>query len=311
MEKEKLAQAINWETILKLYNDDYEKACKVWDLYKHMFLFPISSDFSLWSVKLDVSINKLFETYSIIKDNFKDLLSETKILVYGDIYWPNQINDFPYPTRVLYCLGKVELLSKTNVSIIGTKSPAAKSVDKIDKVVDNLIKNEILVNSSLSFGIAGHAAVKSLSSFAPVIAVIPTSLDKYYPKEHKDIQSYIAKEGGVVVTRVAPRDKNIKWNILLRNRLMSALSSSLLILEEVDGGGAIQIADFALRNNRDVYFFSSLKSDSSISWPQKLINKGAKTLRFPSDLPKAINGIAPVKLNKKRESEEIVQMRLF
>ncbi|MCY1151576.1 MAG: DNA-processing protein DprA [Sphaerochaetaceae bacterium] len=311
MIKDNLVQAINWETLVIVCNSDFNKACFIWDKYKHLFSFPISSDFSLWASNLSVSINKLFEIYTKVCEDFKTLSNDTTILLYGDDNWPTRIDDSSFPTRILYCKGNLDLLNKQSVSIIGTKSPKKESVDKVDKVVKSLIKNEIIVISGLSFGIQGHAAVNSLSNFAPVIAVLATPLDKVYPKEHKKIQDYIEKEGGLVITRVAPNNKNIKWNILLRNRLMTSLSCASIIIEERDRGGAIQIAEHSLEINRNVFFFSYLKKDSSITWPKLLIEKGAKSIRFPSDLPKALNETEITKIAKKTNKEEVVQLKLF
>jgi DNA processing protein len=311
MIKDNLIQAINWETLVIVCNSDFNKACFIWDKYKHLFSFPISSDFSLWASNLSVSINKLFETYTKVCEDFKTLSNDTTILLYGDDNWPTRIDDSSFPTRILYCKGNLDLLNKQSVSIIGTKSPKKESGDKVDKVVKSLIKNEIIVISGLSFGIQGHAAVNSLSNFAPVIAVLATPLDKAYPKEHKKIQDYIEKEGGLVITRVAPNNKNIKWNILLRNRLMTSLSCASIIIEERDRGGAIQIAEHSLEINRNVFFFSYLKKDSSITWPKLLIEKGAKSIRFPSDLPKALNETETTKIAKKTNKEEVVQLKLF
>ena len=311
MINEKLIQAINWETLIIVCNNDINAACKIWDKYKKFFSFPISSNFSLWSINLDISISKLFKIYTQVCEDFKFLPYKTVIVSEGDDNWPSQINNFKYSTRVLYCLGDVTLLKKNNVAIIGSKSPNEDTLEKLDKIIMSLIKNEILVSSGLSFGLQGHSAAKALEANSPVVAVIATSLDQFYPKSHKKIQDFIANKGGVVVTRVAPNNKNQKWNILLRNRLLSALSSAVMIMEERDGEGSIQVADYCLKNNRKVFFFSSLKKEKSITWPKDLLEKGAKTLRYPGDLARAINsGIQP-KLKKKTNNDDVNQLTLF
>ena len=311
MDKQKINQAINWETLLIVCNNDCAKASLIWDKYKHLFTLPMSSDFSLWAVNLNISINKLFEIYTKVAEDFKNLPKDVKVLISGDYNWPSQIDKFPYPTKVLYCLGNIDLLKKKNVAIIGSKAPSKENLEKLEKVVKALIKQEIVVTSGLSLGTQGHAAVQSLSNFAPVIAVIPTPLDQYYPKEHKQIQEYIAREGGLVITRVAPSNKNIKWNVLLRNRLMSAISSATFILEEIDRGGSVQMANYSLDNERDVFFFSTLKRVKTLTWPNELLEKGAKTIRFPSDLAKAVSNNIPQKIVKKTNNEDIVQLKLF
>lgn len=311
MINEKLIQAINWETIVIVCNNDLDIASNLWDKFEHVLRFPISSDFSLWAVNFNISISKLFEIYTKIKEDFKSLPKETKILIYKDENWPSQIDSFSFPARVLYCLGNIDLLKKKSVAIVGTKSPKKETVVKVEKVVKALIRNEVLVTSGLSLGIQGHAAVNSLSNFSPVISVLATDLKSFYPEGHKKIQEYIAREGGLVLTRVAPNNNNIKWNVLLRNRLMSSISSALMIIEERDRGGAVRMADYSLENKRDVFFFSALKRDKSITWPKLLIEKGAKVIRFPSDLPKAVNGDKSEQGDKKLSKEEIVQLKLF
>ncbi len=313
MINEKLIQAINWETLILVCNNDTNKACKIWDKYNKFFTFPISSNFSLWAINLNISINKLFEIYTQVCEDFKLLPHHTKIVCCGDDNWPSQINFFEYSTRVLYCLGDVTLLKKNNVAIIGSKSPQKETLAKLDKVIKALIKKDVVVTSGLSFGLQGHAAVKGLAINSPIIAVIATSLGQYYPKSHKKIQDFIAGEGGVVVTRVAPNNKNLKLNILLRNRLMSALSSAVMIMEERDGEGSIQIADYSLKNDRKVFFFGVLKDEDSITWPKDLIEKGAKTLRYPGDLARFINGTSQTKKKKKKKSnnDDEGQLTLF
>ena len=124
MNREKLIQAINWETIVSVCNKDTDKACKIWDKFSHVLSFPISGDFSLWALNLDVSISRLFEIYTFICEDFKLLPKKTIITTFGDENWPNQINDFPISTRVLYCLCNVDLLKKKNVAILRIKAPS-------------------------------------------------------------------------------------------------------------------------------------------------------------------------------------------
>lgn len=312
MDQKNLTQAINWETIVTIYEKDYEKACEVWENYRHLFLFEMSSDFTMWSIKLNCSINDLYRVYNQVLDNLKNMNEKVNIVIYGDKDWPSQINNFPYPTKVLYYIGNIELLKKNNVAIVGSKNPKKENVEKLDKIVSSFVKSEILITSGLSLGTQGHAAYKSISNFSPVIAVLATSLDHYYPKEHSKMQDYIASESGLVITRFAPgENSNLKWNVFLRNRLMCALSKALFILEEVDGGGAIQLADYSLEHNGKVYFFSTLKKDLSLSWPTTLISKGAKAVRYPSEIAADIyhKTRKPKKIEEKVDTG--IQLTLF
>ncbi len=312
MKQRNITQAINWETIVTIYENDYEKACEVWDTYRHLFLFEMSSDFTMWASKLNYSINELYRIYNQVLDNFKNLDNKVNILIAGDDFWPKRIDHFPYPTKVLYYVGNIELLNKNNVAILGSKNPKKENVEKLDKIIASFIKSEILITSGLSLGTQGHAAYKSISNFSPVVAVIATSIDQYYPKEHSKMQDYIANESGLIITRVAPGiNSNLKWNIFLRNRLMCALTNALFILEEVDGGGSIQLADYALENNKKVYFYSALKKDSSISWPSLLLDKGAKSVRYPSEISADIFHKTKKKKKKIEKEETGVQLTLF
>ena len=134
MDQRNLTQAINWETIVTIYEKDYEKACEVWESYRHLFLFEMSSDFTMWALKLNYSINDLYRIYNQVLGNFKNIDDRVNILVSGDDDWPTRIDNFPYLTKVLYYIGDISLINKTNIAIIGSKKPKTENVDKLDKV---------------------------------------------------------------------------------------------------------------------------------------------------------------------------------
>ncbi len=127
-----------------------------------------------------------------------------------------------------------------------------------------------------------------------------TSLDKYYPQGHEKIQKFIANEGGLVISHCPPCDHNFKWNFLVRNRLMSAFSDAIVIIEERDNGGAIKNGrNFAIENKRkSLFLLIYLLKDDSISWPKKLKEKDfIYSVRFPGNL---VNNI----LGKQKETKK-------
>lgn len=286
-------QAINWETLLLASSNNIELVKSIWADNLLDFSSPLQVDFLHYATLLSIKTNELSKIYFKVREAFEGLPDKTIIIDKEEERWPSNINNFPYCPKFIYCLGNIDLLKKTIVVIAGTKSTKDEDRELVIKSVESLVKNEIIVATGLSLGIEGLASAESIKHFAPTIAVIGTSLGEYYPRNHEKLQDFIADQGGLVVTMTPPStpSQNFKFNFLLRNRLLIALSTALLIIDDRDRGGSVKMAEVALMNNRKVYFYSSILKKTELNWPQVMKNRvNVKAVRYPGNLVKDLLG---------------------
>jgi len=318
MNNERLNQAINYETLLLASNYNNALVDKIYNDNKNDLVAPLLTNFSKFAEFLDINSENLCKFYFKVRDKFSMLPKKSNIICSDDDTWPKRIDEFPYCPKFLYYMGDIDLLDKKIVSIVGTKAPSDEDKTLVTKTVEALIKKGIVVSTGLSLGIGGQASAESVKHFAPTIAVIGTGLNQYYPTDHKKLQTFIATEGGLVITMVSPASpsQNFKFNFLLRNRLLSALSNAILIIDERDNGGAIKMTEVALENKRDVYFYSSLLKREDLKWPKEF-NKieGVHVVRYPGNLANKVIGYVPKKKDRsktlKPSGTKDVQLSLF
>lgn len=318
MNKERLNQAVNYETLLLASNGKDKFINALFSSHLDELSTFDLMDFSKFSRMLSISKEKLSNTYFKVRTAFEKLPSNYQIISSEDSEWPKQIDNFPYCPKFLYYIGDISLISRKIVSIIGTKSPNKDDKLLVRKTVDSFVKNEIIVASGLSLGIEGLASAESCTHFAPSIAVIGTSLENYYPKDHKKIQDYIASNGGLVITMIPPCSlpQSFKFNFLLRNRLLIGLSDAVLVINDCDSGGAVKMAEVSLQYNRKVFFYSSLLKNTKLMWPSRLkMFDNVYSVQYPGNLINRLikNKKTDKKINKakKEKSKKTVQLSLF
>lgn len=312
MVEKRITEAINWETLLTATNNKKDLVQNIWNEYPQKVKQPLLMDFSFFADKIGMDTSELCNIFLKVRTCFSSLPENTIVLSAEDEAWPSKINSFPYCPKFLYCQGNIDLLKKKIAVIVGSKAFSDDGIVSLKKTVDALVKNEIIITTGLSLGIEGYASAESISHFAPTIAVIGTSLNHYYPEGHKKMQRFIAEQGGLVVTHCPPCDQNFKWNFLLRNRLMSALSDAIVIIEERDNGNGVMLAEFAAENGKEVYFYASQSKKTELKWPKMLKSKdNVYAVRFPGNLINKILKIKKVKKESKKMENPNNQLSLF
>ncbi len=110
------------------------------------------------------------------------------------------------------------------------------------------------------------------------VAVVGNGLDKVYPAENKFLYDDIVKKNGVILTEYALGTKPIPTNFPARNRIISALSDGVLVVEASKKSGSFITVDFALEQGKNVYAIpGNITSPNSIG-TNDLIKQGAKLI---------------------------------
>lgn len=177
--------------------------------------------------------------------------------------------------------GDIELLKTgAKVSVIGSRKASTRGLEGAKKLVERLVKDNIIVVSGLAEGIDTIAHRTAIESGGKTIAVIGTPLSETFPKSNAELQNLIAKEHCLVSQF---RDgSGGKKNFVLRNRTMALISDATIIVEAKEGSGTMHQAWEALRLGRPLYIFESLVNDTSLEWTKELIKYGARTLNKQS-----------------------------
>lgn len=131
--------------------------------------------------------------------------------------------------------GNIELLSNisNNVAVIGVLSPTPDIESREQKIVKELVTNNLVVVSGLARGCDTVAHKTCLACNGKTIAILPTIFDDLYPKENEKLVSVIIESGGLVITEYVNKPQNKYEGIkrfIERDRLQSMFSKAVILI---------------------------------------------------------------------------------
>ena len=174
-----------------------------------------------------------------------------------DINYPvmlTQVYDCPY---ALFARGNSAILNSPSVAIVGTRKASMSGLKAAFNFSKDLVASGYTVVSGLAMGIDTAAHSGALSASGKTVAVLACGLDNLYPAVNKKLASSIIQNGGCIVSEYSPGELPLKWRFPARNRIISGLSEAVVVMESPVKSGALITADFALEQNRDLFFHES------------------------------------------------------
>ncbi len=153
----------------------------------------------------------------------------------------------------MFVLGNIENLRRNCVAIVGSRDCTKYGKDISKSIAFNLAKANNVIVSGLAKGVDSFAHIGALEAKGKTIAVLGHGLDRIYPKQNYVLAKRIIYEGGTIVTEYESNSKINKENFIKRNRIISGLSRSVIIVEAKQKSGALITANFALNQGRDIF----------------------------------------------------------
>ena len=205
------------------------------------------------------------------------------LLTLADTTYPQALITTPDPPPVLYAKGRLNLLSRSALSIVGARSATPSGIRDAEALAEALGNTGLTIVSGLAIGIDAAAHRGGLRTEASSIAVVATGLDKVYPARNKRLAHELA-EHGLLLSEFALGTPPLPANFPRRNRVISGLSKGTLVVEAALHSGSLITARQALDQGREVFAIpGSIHSPLSkgCHW---LIKQGAKLVESAGDV---------------------------
>jgi DNA processing protein len=204
----------------------------------------------------------------------------------GSLY-PATLLDMPDPPLILYAKGRIELLSRPALAVVGSRNATAQGLLNAEKFSEALSAAGLTIISGMALGIdtsAHQGALRNAESDAgSTVAVIGTGADIVYPARNRALAHRIA-EHGCIVSEYPLGMPALPANFPRRNRIISGLSRGVLVVEAAAQSGSLITARMAVEQGRDVFAVpGSIHSPLSKGCHQ-LIRQGAKLVESAQDV---------------------------
>lgn len=154
---------------------------------------------------------------------------------------------------ILYARGNIDILNNESIAIVGCRDTSNYGISATKYFSFNLARKNINIISGLAKGVDSFAHIGAICAKGKTIAVVGNGLDSIYPRENLYIAKKILETGGTILSEYPLGTKPEKMNFPARNRIISGLSTSILVIEAKEKSGTLITVDFALEQGRNVY----------------------------------------------------------
>lgn len=208
---------------------------------------------------------------------------EIEIIQIDSPFYPDNLKVIKNPPDQLYCIGNLSLLSRKSVAVIGSRKYTLYGKIVAQMIGKELAKAGIPVVSGLAYGIDSFAHEGTVNAGGEAIAVLGTGIDVIHPARNANLYNRIAKSG-LIISEYPPGTPGAKYTFPQRNRIISAISESVVVVEAGLNSGSLITTDFASEQGKSIYAVpGNINSQFSVG-TNKLIKDGAIPMISISDI---------------------------
>ena len=206
-----------------------------------------------------------------------------RITMESDEY-PDSLREIQGSPRELYCIGDINLLKTPCAAIVGSRRYTIYGRQTALMIGKMLAGRGITVVSGMAKGIDSFAHQGALSKQeGKTIAVLGTAIGKPYPASNAALMEEI-EEKGLVISEYPPDFPGSQYGFPARNRIISGLSKSVIVVEAGLKSGSLITAQIAGDQGKTVFAVpGNINSQFSIG-TNLLIRDGAYPLVVVDDV---------------------------
>ncbi len=206
---------------------------------------------------------------------------------------PLFLTDKNYPQRLLNCYdsppllyfkGNADLNSSRIIAIVGTRNNNEYGKKVCEKLVEDLVNEDVLIVSGLAFGIDSVAHKSAVKNNMKTVGVLAHGLDRVYPSQNAALAKQMISSGGLL-TEFKSNTIPDKQNFPGRNRIVAGITDATIVIESGIKGGSLITAELANGYNKDVFAFPGRADDTKSEGCNYLIkNNKAALITCAADL---------------------------
>ena len=162
----------------------------------------------------------------------------------------------------------------------------------------------VQIISGMALGIDSEGHKGALEGKMPTFAVLGSGVDVCYPKSNRKLYERILWENGGIISECPLGSGPVSWHFPARNRIISALSDAVLVVEAKENSGSLITAGFALEQGKMVYAIPGAVTDELSRGCHKLIYDGAGIAYCPEIMLEEL-GISMEKVTQNGEKNNL------
>lgn len=230
-----------------------------------------------------------------------------------DTHYPKSLKKISGAPKILYYRGILPKNNECCFGIVGTRRPSAYGQQAALQIAGALADAGLGIVSGMAPGIDTFAHKICVEKKRRTIAVLGTGLDEksIYPQQNLQLSRDIIKHGGCLISEFAPGTPGYPNNFRQRNRIISALSLGILVVEAKEKSGSLITARYAKLQGKKLFAVPGSIYTQNAKGPNQLIKEGATLVESVQDILDVLE-IEPIILAKttadkgENETEDLI-----
>lgn len=206
-----------------------------------------------------------------------------RVLTPGDADFPTQALQVRPQPKSLYVRGDVAVFAQRMVAIVGARDPSPYGMRVAWQAAEACARAGLVVVSGMARGLDAQAHRGAIAAGGRTIGVLGCGLDVAYPSANADLRASIPQHG-LLISEFAPDRRPDKFLFPQRNRLIAALSETVLVVEGRVTGGTSNTVEWMLKLGKTVCAVPGRIDEELAGGPNLMIRQGASIYRCPADL---------------------------
>lgn len=169
--------------------------------------------------------------------------------------YPKSFLHIERPPFLIYRKGQRLDEFKQKLAIVGMRKSTMMGEKMAYNLARALSEQNIVVVSGLAFGIDAAAHSGAVSIKAPTIGVLASGIGRITPSSHYSLAQRILEYSGSIISEYPVTSAGMKHRFVERNRLISALAETVVVVEAAEKSGALITARHALEQGKNILAF--------------------------------------------------------
>lgn len=202
---------------------------------------------------------------------------------YGAFDFPQKLISIPDAPVGLFYLGSLPQPAVSTVAMIGARRYSDYGRCMAEYFADRLARAGITIISGMALGIDGISQRTALKAGGSSYGILGCGVDIIYPPNNKELYYQLIEKGGII-SEYPPGTEPRAMLFPQRNRIISALSDAVLVVEAREKSGTLITVDMALEQGREVYAIPGRCTDGLSMGCNRLLRQGAGIAVTPEEL---------------------------
>lgn len=198
--------------------------------------------------------------------------------------YPNRLRNIPDYPAALYISGELpDIDDEVCIGMVGTRRASRYGYNAATMLSKDLAACGAIIISGCARGIDTASHQGALIGGGKTIAVLGCGINTRYNLENEGLRKVISTSGALI-SEYPPGSPPLNYHFPTRNRIISALSLGVIVVEAGAKSGSLITANLALEQGKDIFSVPGEISNMQAKGTNRLIFDGAKPIEGAYDV---------------------------